>query len=229
MNEKILVIDDDDGLLKLAETALKKQDLRVLTAKSGREGLRVAFNEHPDLVLLDLMLPEMDGLEVCRRLKELSDIPIIMLTALSTESDIVKGLTTGADDYITKPFGIAELVARIQVALRRRNTSNASNRPAVLVRGPLTIDLARHKVMVNGKAVDLTPTEFHLLAHLAQNGGRVVPHRALLVEVWGPEYREQVDYLHLYIRYLRQKIECDPAHPEIIKTERGIGYYLNEE
>ncbi len=227
MKEKILIIDDDAGLLKLAETALKKEGLQVITAASGPEGLRTAFNEHPDLVILDLMLPDMDGLEVCRRLKELSDIPIIMLTALSTESDIVRGLTTGADDYITKPFGIAELIARIQVALRRKSASNSSNRPAVLVRGPLTIDLARHKVTVDNKPVDLTPTEFRLLAHLARNGGRVIPHHSLLVEVWGPEYREQIDYLHLYIRYLRQKIERDPARPEIIKTERGVGYFLD--
>lgn len=227
MKKKILVIDDDENLLKLIETALKREDWEVLTARDGAEGLRTAFSRQPDLIILDIMLPGMDGLETCRRLQELSSIPIIMLTALSSDTDVVKGLAVGADDYITKPFSLAELVARVRTCLRRSGGGSAKS--SVLVKGELTIDLARHKVSVKGKTIELTPTEFRLLSHLARNEGQVIPHRMLLEEVWGPEYSDQVDYLHLYIRYLRQKIEHDPSKPEIIKTERGVGYYLDGE
>lgn len=227
--KKILVIDDDPALLKTVEIGLQHEEYKVLVAQDGREGLKAAFSTHPDLIILDLMLPEMDGLEVCRRLQELSDIPIIILTALSAESDVVKGLGVGADDYVTKPFRMAELVARIRNVLRRRAVASTALKAAVLVKGGLTIDLARHKVLVRGRPVDLTPTEFRLLSYLARNSGRVVNHRTLLLEVWGPEYCDQIDYLHLYIRYLRQKIEQNPGSPELLKTERGVGYYLEGE
>ncbi|MCL5951085.1 MAG: response regulator transcription factor [Chloroflexi bacterium] len=223
--KKILVIDDDEKLLRLTETALKREDWQVLLARDGTEGLRIAFNSHPDLVILDIMLPGMDGFETCRRLKELSNIPVIMLTALASETDVVRGLAVGADDYITKPFSLVELVARVRTCFRRNSIT--SSKTPLLVKGDLTIDLARHKVSLRGKSVDLTPTEFRLLSFLARNEGQVIPHRTLLVEVWGPEYSDQVDYLHLYIRYLRHKIEQDPSKPEIIKTERGIGYFLD--
>lgn len=223
--KKILVIDDDEKLLRLTETALKREDWQVLLARDGTEGLRIAFNSHPDLVILDIMLPGMDGFETCRRLKELSNIPVIMLTALASETDVVRGLAVGADDYITKPFSLVELVARVRTCFRRNSIT--SSKTPILVKGDLTIDLARHKVSLRGKSVDLTPTEFRLLSFLARNEGQVIPHRTLLVEVWGPEYSDQVDYLHLYIRYLRHKIEQDPSKPEIIKTERGIGYFLD--
>jgi two-component system KDP operon response regulator KdpE len=228
MKPKILIIDDDEALLKIARVGLEGEGFEVTTAKSGPEGLKAAYGNHPDLVILDIMMPGMDGLEVSRRLRELSDTPIILLTALSNTPDIVKGLGAGADDYITKPFAMAELVARVKASLRRKS-GTGSGRPAVLVRGSLTIDLVRRKVMLDGKPVNLTPTEYRLLAYLARSPGQVIPHRTLLVEVWGPEYADQTDYLHLYVRYLRQKIEQDASRPEIIKTERGIGYYFQED
>ncbi len=225
--EKILVVDDDQDLLKLVVTGLQEEGYQVLTATNAQEALRVAYREHPDLVILDIMLPgTLDGIDVCRRLRELTDIPIIMLTAMSREKDVVRGLSAGADDYVTKPFGMAELLARVQACLRRK-ASTTEERKTTIVVGDLTIDLARHKVMVRGQPVDLTPTEFRLLAYLARHKGYVIHHERLLTEVWGPEYRDQLDYLRLYISYLRRKIEEDPANPQLIKTERGVGYYLD--
>ncbi len=226
--EKVLIIDDDENLVELLQVALKAEGFQVLTAGDGREGLRTAFDSRPDLILLDIMMPRMDGLETARRLQELCDIPIILLTALSTTADVVKGLEIGADDYVTKPFAMEELIARIRNTLRRRAAPASSSRTGMLVLGNLTIDTVRHKVTAYERPVNLTPTEFRLLSYLARHAGQVVPHQALLTEVWGPEYRDQFDYLHLYVRYLRQKIELDPAQPGIIKTERGVGYYLEE-
>lgn len=225
---RVLIIDDDVNLVDLLQVALKADGFEVLTAKDGRDGLRAAFDSHPDLILLDIMMPRMDGLEAARRLQELCDIPIIFLTGLSSTTDVVKGLGIGADDYVTKPFVMEELLARIRNSLRRRAVPSPTVRTGVLVLGNLTIDLVRHKVTSYGKPVNLTPTEFRLLSLLARHVGQVVTHQALLTEVWGAEYCDQIDYLHLYVRYLRQKIELDPAQPGIIKTERGIGYYLEE-
>lgn len=224
--DKILIVDDDRDHLQVMATALKHESFHVFTACTGLEGLRAAFAAHPDLVILDIMLPDMDGFEICRRLREFSDTPVIMLTARSTKTDVVKGLSIGADDYITKPFSLAELLARVRTALRHRGASDLP-KASVLIHGDLVVDMAKHQVTVRGRPVDLSPTEFRLLAYLARNDRCVVPHRTLLMEIWGPEYCDQTDYLHLYIRYLRQKIEADPTHPEIIKTERGIGYYLD--
>lgn len=224
--KKVLVVDDDRDLLKLLELGLEEEGFQVLTALDGSEGLRTAFRAHPDLVILDIMLPGMDGWETCRRLRELSDVPIIMLTAKARDVDVVKGLSIGADDYVVKPFGVAELVARVRACLRRAESADSGPKSAVLVSGDLMIDFARHRVTVRGELVDLTPTEFRLLSHLARNSGRVVPHRTLLKEVWGPEYGDELDYLRLYVSYLRRKVEKDPANPEIIKTAWGVGYYL---
>jgi DNA-binding response OmpR family regulator len=226
--ERVLIIDDDENLVELLQIALQAEGFEVLTAVDGQDGLRAAFDSHPDLILLDIMMPRMDGLETARRLEELCDTPIILLTALSATSDIVKGLEIGADDYVTKPFVMEELIARIRNSLRRKAAVASNARTGVLVLGNLTIDLVRHKVTAYGKPVNLTPTEFRLLSHLARHTGQVIPHQALLTEVWGAEYCDQIDYLHLYVRYLRQKIELDPAEPGIIKTERGVGYYLEE-
>lgn len=222
----ILVIDDDENLLKAVGITLGDEGFEVLSAKDGQEGLKAAFASHPDLVILDIILPKIDGIEVMRRLQELSDIPIIILTALSSESNIVRGLGIGADDYVIKPYSAAELVARVRTVLRR-GSAGTRGPDAVLAVGSLSIDIARHKVIVYGKPVNLTPTEFRLLSYLARNPGCVIPHRTLLLEIWGPEYGDQIDYLHLYVRYLRQRIERNPSAPEIIKTERGVGYYLN--
>lgn len=222
--KKILVIDDDRDLLKLLEVGLHREGFEVLTAIDGSSGLRMAFQFHPDLVILDIMLPGMDGWETCRRVRELSDLPIIMLTAKARDVDVVKGLTIGADDYITKPFGVEELVARVQACLRRAESADSHLKSAVLVSGDLMIDFARHKVTVRRKAVDLTPTEFRLLSYLARNRGCVVPHRTLLREVWGPEYEDELQYLRLYVHYLRTKIEEDPRQPQYIIGEWGVGY-----
>jgi DNA-binding response OmpR family regulator len=226
---KVLVIDDDTDLLRLLRLGLEQEGYEVLTAVDGSQGLRTAFANHPDLIILDVMMPGMNGLETCQRLRELSDVPIIMLTAKASEGDVVKGLKLGADDYITKPFALAEVIARVQACLRRAESADSSIESAILASGVLTIDFARRKVSVRGTHVDLTPTEFRLLSYLARNRGRVVPHRTLLQEVWGPEYGDELDYLRLYVSYLRRKIESDPADPEIIKTAWGEGYFLEED
>jgi DNA-binding response OmpR family regulator len=224
---KILVIDDDESLLKSLGGGLEKAGFQFLSARDGPTGLKTNFDARPDLIILDVGLPGMDGFETCRRLRELSDTPIIMLTARATEEDIVKGLTVGADDYLVKPFGMAELLARVQTCLRHKSQASSS-KASVLIIGDLTLDFARHKVSVRNQAINLSPTEFHLLSYLARSRGRVTPHRTLLLEVWGPEYANQLDYLHLYIRYLRKKIEKDPSNPVIIKTEWNVGYYIDE-
>jgi len=224
---KVLIIDDDENLLNVLKIALHQCGFEVMIANDGPAGLRKTFDDHPDLVILDVMMQHMDGLEVCRRLRELSEIPIIMLTARSTEEDIVKGLSAGANDYVRKPFGIAELVARMNACLRHKVTAGVE-KEAIITVGDLAIDLVRHKVTVRNQSVSLSPTEFRLLSYLTRNRGRVIAHRTLLLEVWGPEYAEQLDYLHLYIRYLRKKIEKDPSHPRIIKTEWNIGYYIDD-
>ncbi len=226
---KILVVDDDESLLSVVESALKREGFDVITATDGSEGLRSAFQNHPDLVILDIMLPGMSGLETCRRLRELSDMPIIMLTAMSRESDIVRGLTLGADDYVTKPFSIDELIARVYACLRRGRGRHTGEKSSVITVGRLTVDFARRKVTIDGEQVELTPTEFQLLSYLVRNRGVVIPHQRLLKEIWGPEYADQLDYLRLYVRYLRRKIERDPSKPEIIKTEWGVGYYLENQ
>lgn len=224
--KRILLIDDDTELPGVVGVALEQEGFEVLMAPDGPEGLRAAYRHHPDLVILDVMMPHLDGWKTCQRLRELSDMPIIMLTAKTREADVVKGLILGADDYVTKPFSVAELVARVQACLRRTEVGNSRPESSVLVRGELSIDLVRRKVTLRGEPVDLTPTEFRLLSLLARNRGEVVPHRKLLMEVWGPEYTEEFDYLHLYVSYLRRKIENEPANPEFIKTAWGEGYYL---
>jgi len=223
---RILIVEDDAELPKLVGMALEQEGFEVLTATDGAQGLRIAYRHHPDLVILDIMMPRVDGWKTCERLREMSDVPIIMLTAKTAEADVLKGLSLGADDYVIKPFSIAELVARVQACLRRAESGNSHVESTLLTSGPLSIDLARRKVTLHGEPVDLTPTEFRLLSLLAHNRGEVVPHRKLLTEVWGPEYVEEYDYLHLYVSYLRRKIEKDPAKPEFIKTAWGEGYYL---
>lgn len=223
----ILVVDDEEPLLNLLTAHLERNHFNVVLARSGAEALKVAFETHPDLVILDVMMPGLDGLTVCRRLREMSDLPIIMLTALSQEEDVVEGLTSGADDYITKPFGIDELLARIRTLLRRPGVK-APTQLSTLSVGDLLIDLPRRKVVVRGERVNLTPTEYDLLVYLARHPNQVLDHRRLLTEVWGFEYVDQLDYLRLYVRYLRRKIEEDPSDPQMLMTERGIGYFLQE-
>ncbi|MGQ9626008.1 MAG: response regulator transcription factor [Anaerolineae bacterium] len=228
MKKKILLIEDDPGWVRLIAIGLEQHNFEVTAANDGLEGLQLAYEIHPDLVILDIKMPGMDGWQTCRRLREISDIPIIILTArYALEEDVVKGLKLGADDYLVKPVSLSELEARIEALLRRSNASQQAPRKVPLYsNGDLTIDFLQHKVFVAGKEVSLTPTEFRLLSHLAQNEGRVLPHAYLLSQVWGAEYKDELGYLKLYISYLRKKLEKNPSQPEFILTERGIGYYM---
>jgi len=224
MRETILIIDDDIDLANILRINMEREGYRAVVASGGLEGLQRAYSTQPDLVILDIMMPGMDGWETCQRLREMSDVPIIMLTARGMESDVVKGLNMGADDYLVKPFSTAELLARIQALLRRANQSRRFEKLRIYTNGDLTVDFDRHLVTVRGKQVDFTPTEFKLLTCFVRNEGRVLPHRYLLTQVWGPEYADEVSYLKLYVRYLRQKIEEDPSNPTYIITEWGVGY-----
>jgi two-component system KDP operon response regulator KdpE len=224
--ETILIIDDDQDLARIVQLSLDREGYQTVIATSGLEGLQEAYRVQPDLVILDIMMPGMDGWEVCRRLGEMSNVPILMLTAKGTEADIVKGLQIGADDYLTKPFSVAELIARIQALLRRAASQLQTDKPSVFSIGNLTIDLNRRMVMRDGELVDLTPTEFKLLECFVTHRDRVLPHRFLLTEVWGSEYIDETNYLKLYVRYLRRKLEEDPANPQLIVTEWGVGYRL---
>ena len=222
--KKILLVDDDAALVKVLSLSLEREGFEVMAALSGVEALRKAYESRPDLVILDIMMPHMDGWTTCRRLREIADMPIIMLTAKGDESDVVHGLDLGADDYITKPCSSEELKARIRALLRRTQAADKANWPVAYDDGWLKIDLSRQQVMVNSEPVDLTPTEFRLLSCLLQRNGQVVSHKELLTEVWGPEYSDQVSYLSVYIRYLRQKIEQNPSQPTYILTKWGMGY-----
>ncbi len=222
--ETILIIDDDQDLARIVQLSLDREGYHCVIATSGLEGLQEAYRVQPDLVILDIMMPGMDGWEVCRRLGEMSNVPILMLTAKGTEADIVKGLQIGADDYLTKPFSVAELIARIQALLRRATSQLQTDKPAIFSIRNLTIDFNRRLVMRDGKLVDLTPTEFKLLECFVTHKDRVLPHRFLLTEVWGSEYIDETNYLKLYVRYLRRKLEEDPANPQLIVTEWGVGY-----
>jgi two-component system KDP operon response regulator KdpE len=225
MNEKILVVDDNTQLLTLLRLSLERDGFEVVTAESGEEGLRKAYDNHPDVIILDVMMAEMDGWMTCQRLRNVCDTPIIMLTAKSGGQDVIKGLSLGADDYLTKPCSLDELKARIQTVLRRSKGAPDSRRQ-VYDDGIVRVDPADGTVVREGAPVDLTPTESRLLMYLVSQKGRIVPHRELLVNVWGPEYAEEVGYLSVYIRYLRQKIEQDPANPKYIRTRWKVGYYF---
>ena len=226
MGEKVLVIDDDPGLLTLLRLGLEREGFQVITAESGKEGLRRAYEVRPDVIILDVMMPEMDGWTTCQRLRNVCDTPIIMLTAKTARADILRGLSLGADDYLTKPCSFDELKARIRTVLRRAGGAGNGAWRAVYDDGNLRIDLTEGTVLRRGEPVHLTPTEARLLMYLVSQKGRIVPHRELLVSVWGPEYAEEVGYLSVYIRYLRRKIEDDPANPRYIRTRWGMGYYF---
>ena len=223
MAEKILVIDDEDTTVQLIALLLERRGYEVIKAYRAEDGLRKAYRSHPDLVLLDIMMPEMDGWEVCRRLRELSDVPIIFLTARSEIRDVVKGLEMGADDYIVKPYDNDELVARVRAHLRRAPAPSISEE-LVFDGGDFRVNFLNREVRVGGRAVHLTPKEFNLLGVLVRNAGRVITRNDLVTEAWGPEYADAIDSLKLYIHYLRQKIEEDPQRPQYILTSRGVGY-----
>jgi two-component system KDP operon response regulator KdpE len=222
----VLVVDDEPYVRKLVKANLESSGYRVLTANDGKEALAAVETQLPDLVILDLMLPRLDGYGVCRRIREFSAVPVIMLTARSAEVDLIHGFEVGADDYLTKPFGVAELLMRVQAVLRRSKWPEEVVSRQSFVAGPIEIDFAQHRVTASGQAVKLTPTEYRLLAYLASNANRVVMHRELLRAVWGPEYGDETEYLRVYMRYLRQKLEPDPSQPRYLLTQPGAGYMM---
>lgn len=222
----ILVVDDEPNVRKLLKANLESSGYKVVQAEDGEQAIEMTESNLPDLVVLDLMLPKMDGYTVCRRLREFSTVPVIMLTARSAPVDLVHGFEVGADDYLTKPFSITELLMRVQAVLRRSKWPEDILARQGFSVGPIEIDFALHKVSVDGQDVKLTPTEYRLLAYLATNANRVISHRELLRAVWGPEYGEETEYLRVYMRYLRQKLEPDPANPQYLLTQPGAGYML---
>ena len=221
---KILLVDDEPRLLDSMRMNLELEGFEVYEAHDGQEALDRIRKLLPDLVVLDVMMPRMDGLETLAELRRFSSVPVIMLTVKADDSDIVAGLERGADDYVAKPFSQQVLLSRIKAVLRRAAAGAQSASNEVVVDAKLRIDFDRHEVYVRGELVQLRPTEFRLLYHLVTNPGVVLSHETLLSRVWGPEYRDASHYVRLYINYLRQKIEEDPANPKYILTERGVGY-----
>ena len=223
---RILVIEDETQMQKFLGLALESEGYRFLSALTGAEGVALARTHNPDLFLLDLGLPDTDGMEVTRAIREFSAKPIIVISARGQEEDKVKALDVGADDYLTKPFGTSELMARIRVALRHASRSKEESNQPLLRVGDLEIDLDRRRVVVAGKEVHLTPNEYKLLAYLMKHAGKVLTHRQLLKEVWGAAYATQTHYLRVYMVQLRHKLEADAARPRYLVTEPGVGYRL---
>jgi two-component system KDP operon response regulator KdpE len=224
---RILVVDDEPKLVRLVREVLTAIGFEVMSTGSGENAVEMAALERPDLIVLDVVLSgAMDGYEVTRRVREFSDVPIIMLTAKVREADLLRGFDVGADDYLTKPFSSKELLARVRAVLKRARREPAAPVESEIVCGELKIDLARRHVRVGGKEVQLTPTEYNVLHELASHRNQVLLHEQLLTAVWGTEYRDDLDYLRAYIRYLRQKLEPDPANPKLIVTSPGVGYML---
>ncbi|NTU84840.1 MAG: response regulator transcription factor [Chloroflexales bacterium] len=219
----ILVVDDDNGLRELIRINLEHEGYSVIQAANGVQCVTAVREQRPDMVILDVMMPEMDGLEACGKVREFSQIPILMLTAKVQSDDVITGLDRGADDYLIKPFNMDELSARIRALLRR---VPPAYRPLSAGEGQIAIDQQKREVRVRGETVDLTPTEYHLLLILAENAGKVVEHETLLRAVWGQEYTKDNDYLKVYIWHLRRKIEVDPRNPKLLLTEWGVGYRL---
>ncbi len=222
----VLVVDDDHKIMRLLRIELTAQGFAVIMAERGEEALQVIQRQRPDLVVLDIIMPGMDGLAVLKALRETSGVPVILLTAKGTDSDKIMGLELGADDYIPKPFNPEELTARARAVLRRSQSREAPAAGSRLECGTITIDLARRTVFVEGKPVVLSRTEWQLLQQLCANAGRVMLHEDLLTRTWGPEYREDLQYLRVWISRLRQKLETNPAEPRYIRTVQGIGYIL---
>ena len=222
MSPRVLVVDDEPQFLRALETNLRGAGYEVETAATAQEALTAAGLRPPDAVILDLLLPDGTGIEVCRELRTWSEAPIVLVSAVGDEDEKIAALDAGADDYVTKPFAIGELLARLRAALRR---AGPSGEPVVAV-GPIRVDLDKHSVSVEGRAVHLTPLEFRILRFLAVNPGKLLTHRAILREVWGPAYGEESNYLHVYVSQLRRKLEPDPARPQYLLTEPGAGYRL---
>jgi two-component system KDP operon response regulator KdpE len=225
LGHKILVVDDDETLLRFLSDYMTREGYEVVTADRGATGLRALYEQRPDLVILDVMMPGMDGWEVCARVRELTEVPVVMLTAKTSESDKLRGFRLGVDDYVTKPFSLAELSARVRAVLSR-SASQRQDKSLVHTVGPLSIDMRRHEALLQGQALSLTPTEFRLLSALARRSGEAVSQEDLVSEVWGSLRQEGSSALRRYIWFLRQKIEKDPDRPEHLLTVRGFGYRL---
>lgn len=227
---KILVVDDAPEVIEAVTLSFNLQwrETDVLGAYDGEKALELVEMEYPDLVLLDIAMPGIDGYETLQRIREFSDVPVIMLTAKDGILDKVKGLELGADDYITKPFDHLELLARVKAVLRRLDMPQPVSRAPSFESGDLSVDFATQQVRLRGEIVQLTPIEYKLLYHLVRNVGRVLTHETLLAKVWGREYLDEIDYLRVYVRRLRLKLENDPEHPQYILTERGLGYRFRE-
>jgi two-component system KDP operon response regulator KdpE len=222
--KRIVVVDDEPRMIGFIRMNLELEGYQVIEAHNGLEALEAIRTQLPDVVLLDVMMPELDGFETLRMLREFSSVPVIMLTAKGEEDDKVIGLELGADDYVTKPFGPRELSSRVRAVLRRADMPNTPERALLRIDDRLSVDFNRREVIVNGNQIKLRPTEYRLLYHLIENAGWTVPHEQLLAKVWGYEYRDETHYVRLYINYLREKIEEDPSNPRYIQTERGVGY-----
>jgi len=220
----VLVVDDEPRMTRFIRMNLELEGYRVIEAHDGLEALDKARTALPDLILLDVMMPELDGFETLRTLRQVSNVPVIMLTVRDEEGDKVRGLELGADDYVTKPFGTRELVSRVKAVLRRTQGLAAPGERVLHIDDRLSVDFDRRDIIVDGERIQLRPTEFRLLYHLIENAGWVVPRETLLAKVWGYEYRDEVQYLRPYISYLRKKIEPDPSNPRYIFTELGVGY-----
>lgn len=223
-DRRILVVDDEERMVRFIRLNLEHDGFRVIPAFNGTQALNKTRGNLPDLILLDVMMPDIDGFEVLKLIREVSNVPVIMLTAKGEEDDRVRGLELGADDYITKPFSPRELVSRVRAVLRRTESATSPTHGLIEVDERLKIDFDRREVWVDGQLVKLRPTEYRLLYHLVQNAGWVLSHDQLLTKVWGYEYRDEPHYVRLYINYLRSKLEKDPANPKYILTERGVGY-----
>ncbi len=223
---RVLIIDDEEAILRVLGTGLRARGYEVDTATGGAAGLSRAVLDNPDVVVLDLGLPDLDGVEVCRRFRLWTEVPIVVLSAHGTEARKVEALDAGADDFVTKPFGMAELEARLRVALRHGARRAVAEEEPVLEVGPLRVDLARRSAELRGQPVELTAREFDLLAFLARHAGKVVTHRMVLEKVWGPDSGDETHYLRVYANRLRRKLEDDPNHPTLLRTSPGVGYQL---
>jgi two-component system KDP operon response regulator KdpE len=223
-NKTILVVDDEERMARFIRLNLEHDGFQVVEAYRGMQALQQFRDSLPDLVLLDVMMPDIDGFEVLNMLREISNVPVIMLTAKGEEDDRVKGLELGADDYVTKPFSPRELVSRVRAVLRRVDSSSTESPDVIEVDERLKLDFAKREIWLDGELVKLRPTEYRLLYHLVKNAGWVLTYDQILSRVWGYEYRDEPHYVRLYINYLRQKIEKDPSNPVYILTERGVGY-----
>jgi DNA-binding response OmpR family regulator len=229
LGKKVLIIDDDNELLQLVSMIFKKSGAQVVTASDGLDGVSRFFTHHPDLIILDVMMPGHNGFEVCERIRQVSNAPLIMLTALNQEQEMLQGLEVGADDFLSKPFHPDILLARARTVLRRTQGSNGETASFNYNDGYLSIDIDKHEVLIHTKRVKLTPIEFRLLAYLARNGGKLLTFEKILANVWGDEYQGNLDHVHVYISHLRRKIEQDTKNPRYILTIHRLGYIFEKQ